>query len=118
MQNKLRLTLNDVPFELTLVDNLTTQALQERLPLTLTLSDYNANEKVGSLKQNLPTAAKTVQQIRSGDVMLYGRDSLVIFYQSFPSGYPYTPIGRITGDLSALNNRRSFQVTMDVSDTI
>ena len=78
-----------------LADNETAQALAERLPLTVDMRELNGNEKYFYLDGSLPTAVTQPGQIRAGDLMLYGDDCLVLFYESFASGYSYTPLGRL-----------------------
>jgi len=34
--------------------------------------------------------------IRTGDILLYGDNTVVVFYETFQSSYRYTPIGRIS----------------------
>ena len=87
--------INEQSFTVTLEENDTARALAERLPLTLTLRELNGNEKFADLEEPLPTAATDVGAIEAGDVMLYGNDCLVVFYESFPTRYRYTRIGRI-----------------------
>ena len=47
------------------------------------------------LPRSLPTNAVRAGTIRTGDVLLYGDDTLVVFYETFRSSYSYTRIGRI-----------------------
>lgn len=83
-------------FAVTLEDNPTARAFAQLLPLTLDMPDLNDNEKHVRLPRSLPTNAVRPGTIRTGDVMLYGSDTLVVFYKTFPSSYSYTRIGRVT----------------------
>lgn len=82
-------------FAITLADNAAARAFAAQLPLTLDMTELNGNEKYASLRQTLPTDSSRPGTIRDGDVMLYGEDTLVIFYSTFDSSYAYTRIGRI-----------------------
>ena len=89
------ITINGRTFLATLYNNETVAALKEKMPLTLNMSELNGNEKYNYLPFSLPTNAGNHGQIHAGDLMLYGSDCLVLFYESFPTSYRYTPIGRI-----------------------
>lgn len=89
------ITINGESFRATLYDNETAAALKEKLPMTLDMSELNGNEKYNYLPFSLPTGAENPGQIQAGDLMLYGSDCLVLFYESFSTSYRYTPIGRI-----------------------
>ncbi len=82
-------------FSITLTDNPTARAFAELLPLTLDMPDLNGNEKHVSLPKTLPTNATRPGTIRNGDLMLYGSNTLVLFYLTFDSSYSYTPLGRV-----------------------
>ena len=89
------MTIGAQRFVITLDDSEASRALAQLLPLTLNMSELNANEKYANLPQRLPTRAVRPGTIRNGDLMLYGTDTLVIFYQTFESTYSYTRIGRV-----------------------
>ena len=89
------ITINGRTFRATLYENETTAALKAKLPLTLDMSELNGNEKYNYMPFSLPTNASNPGQIYAGDLMLYGSDCLVLFYESFSTGYRYTPVGRI-----------------------
>jgi hypothetical protein len=73
----------------------TASPLVNLLPVTLEMAELNGNEKHGRLPRSLPIDAARPGTIRTGDVLLYGNDTLVVFYQTFQSSYSYTRIGRI-----------------------
>ena len=83
-------------FAVALEDNPTARAFAQMLPMMLDMSDLNDNEKHVRLPRSLPTNAVRPGTIRTGDVMLYGSDTLVVFYKTFPSSYSYTRIGSVT----------------------
>lgn len=89
------LDINGVQFAATLEDNDTTAALAARLPMTLEMSELNGNEKYFYLDETLPATAERPGTIEAGDIMLFGSDCLVLFYESFSTSYSYTRIGHV-----------------------
>lgn len=66
------------------------------LPLTINMEELHGNEKYYYLDNSLPTESSNVGEINTGDIMLYGSDCLVLFYDTFDTSYSYTRIGYIT----------------------
>lgn len=94
MQN-IEIIVNDKHFSATLYDNESAKALKAKLPMTIDMSELNGNEKYYYLSDNLPTDSYKPSVINNGDLMLYGNDCLVLFYDSFSTSYSYTPLGRV-----------------------
>lgn len=92
---RLKITAADSEFTAVLADNETAQAFVRRLPLTLTMSELHGNEKYHYLAEDLPTDPYLPGEIQAGDLLLYGEDCLVLFYENLESGYRYTPLGQL-----------------------
>ena len=99
----MRMNINGRHFDIQLNDTPTASALMEQLPLTLAMSDLHRNEKYAQLPRPLPTDSVRPGVINNGDVMLYGTDTLVVFYSTFNSSYSYTPLGKVV-DTSGLTD--------------
>ena len=93
---EIEIVIGQTTFTAELYQNDAAQALAAMLPLTLKMSELNGNEKYFYLPQTLPKDPAVPDGIRTGDVMLYGSDCLVLFYQDFSTSYSYTPLGHIT----------------------
>ena len=89
------ITVGTRRFTVTLEDNPTARAFVQLLPTTLEMTELNGNEKYARLPLSLPTNATRPGTLLTGDVVLYGNDTLVVFYETFRSSYSYTHIGRI-----------------------
>ncbi|MDU1892686.1 MAG: cyclophilin-like fold protein [Dysgonomonas sp.] len=101
--NTLKITVGSSIFTATLASNATATAFKQLLPITIHMSELNSNEKYYGLANPLPTNASNPGTIQNGDLMLYGSNTLVLFYKTFSSSYSYTRIGRID-DPSGLQN--------------
>ncbi|MEH6350277.1 cyclophilin-like fold protein [Pseudomonas sp. 3JA] len=112
-QTAMWMTVGEQRFAITLANNAATRAFVTFLPLTLEMNDLNHNEKYATLPQALPAEANQPGTIRNGDLMLYGPDTLVVFYTNFNSTYAYTRLGQVddTAKLAQALGRRSVQVT-------
>ena len=96
---KIYASLNNDKLEINLEKNSTTSALVKLLPLDITINDLNKNEKYAYLDESLPTTTYSPKHIEAGDVMLFGDNCLVIFYESFDTSYSYSKIGHINNRL-------------------
>ena len=95
-QSTILITIGSREFTAELEDNAAADALRKQLPLDVTMREFNGNEKYVDLPERLPERAVAPGRIRSGDLMLYGSSTLVLFYDSFPTQYRYTRLGRVT----------------------
>ena len=82
-------------FTATLYNNATATAFKAKLPMTINMTELNGNEKYFDLPDNLPANASNPGTIQAGDLMLYGSNTLVLFYKSFSTSYNYTRLARI-----------------------
>lgn len=98
-----KVTINDKEYTINLENNETAREFLNHLPLELNMSELNGNEKYVYIDFTLPTNATKPKQISAGDIMLYGNNCLVIFYETFNTQYSYTKIGHID-NLSNLGN--------------
>jgi len=92
---RVMMTVGASRFVVELHDTAAAVAFARMLPFTFEMSDLNRNEKKVRLPRGLPTNVVRPGTIRAGDVMLWGDDTLVVFYETFESPYSYTRIGRI-----------------------
>ena len=93
--DKVYININSKKLGIDLENNSTTSALIKLLPLELSMNDLNGNEKYVYLNESLPTNTYSPKHIEARDVMLFGDNCLVIFYESFDTSYSYSKIGHI-----------------------
>lgn len=112
MKNQLSIHVGTTSFNVSLENNATAIAFKALLPLTPTLSEMNGNEKLFYLAADLPTASSRPGTIRAGDLMLYGSNCLVLFYETFSSAYSYTRLGRVNNPAGLADALGSGSVTV------
>jgi len=108
LNNQLKIRIGSKTFTAKLFNNATVTAFKAKLPMAVSMSELNGNEKLYRFPDNLPTNASNPENINLGDLMIYESNMLVLFYQSFPTSYSYTKLGRInnaTGLAAALAAR-------------
>ena len=59
------------------------------------MTELNGNEKYFRLSKNLPTDVASPGTIESGDLMLWGANTLVLFYETFSTSYSYTKLAKM-----------------------
>lgn len=114
--SKMKISIGKKTFDAVLFDNPTATSFRKMLPLTLSMTELNSNEKYSELPGQLSIKPSNPGSIRAGDLMMYGSSTLVLFYKSFPTSYSYTPIGRIedTSGLEEAVGRGSVNVKFEL----
>jgi hypothetical protein len=95
VNNIIRINVGSATFTATLADNDAAKAFSAMLPMTVSMTDLHGNEKYFDFSASLPTNTVNPGTINSGDLMLWGSKTLVLFYKTFPTSYSYTRLGKI-----------------------
>lgn len=114
--SKMKIIIGTRTFNATLNDNASASAFKALLPMTLNMVELNGNEKYADLSTSLATNASNPKTIQTGDLMLYGSKTLVLFYKTFSTSYSYTKLGRIndTAGLEAALGSGNVTVTFEL----
>lgn len=107
------LLIDNQEYAAQLNDSETAQAFIKLMPLTVTMDDLNGNEKFAYLDDTLPTQPFNPDLVNEGQLMLFGSDCLVLFYQGFSTTYSYTQLGMLDqpSNLASIRNERNVEVT-------
>jgi hypothetical protein len=104
-------------FNAKLLDNASSQALMVMMPITITMTELNKNEKYYNMPNKLPANPQRVANINNGDLMLYGSDCLVLFYKSFTTSYSYTRLGYLedVSELASTLGNGNVEITLSLA---
>ena len=92
---KIKITVGITSFVASTYDNETAKAFWALLPMTIDMTELNGNEKYHYLSGNLPNSTTNPDIITAGDIMLWGQNCVVLFYETFSTSYSYTKIGTV-----------------------
>jgi hypothetical protein len=112
---KIRLTFNGKAISASLTTSGAAKDFLSLLPMTLTLDDYAATEKIAYLPRKLSTAgAPAGSEPSVGDIAYYAPwGNLAIFYKDSPYARGLIPLGRIDSGIEALSVPGPMKVTIE-----
>ncbi|CAG9933317.1 cyclophilin-like fold protein [Candidatus Nitrotoga arctica] len=115
---KIRMTIEGAVVTATLFDNQTSRDFISLLPLTLTLTDYAATEKVSDLPRKLSTKGAPAGSDPSiGDITYYAPwGNLAVFYKDFSYSNGLIKFGKIDSGGAILNRPGPLRATIEVME--
>jgi hypothetical protein len=113
---KISIKIQDKVITATLIDNATSRDFVSLLPISLTLEDYAATEKISNLPRKLSTEGAPAGSDPSiGDIAYYSPwGNLAIFYRDFRYSSGLIKLGKIDSGIEALNITGSAKVTIEL----
>jgi hypothetical protein len=115
---KIRLIINGKPVSATLVDNPTSRDFLSLLPLSVTLEDYAATEKITYLPGKLSTAgAPSGSDPSVGSIAYYAPwGNVALFYKDAPYARGLILLGRIDAGLETLSTPGPLKARIEAAD--
>lgn len=115
---RIRLDVEGTPLTATLDDSDTARDFASLLPLTLTLQDYAATEKVSDLPRRLSTnGAPAGIDPAIGDLTYYAPwGNLAVFYRDFGYSSGLVKLGTLDAGADPLNRPRPLRATIERID--
>lgn len=86
----------------------------EQGTIHIEMSMYGGFEQVGNLGRRYPAADKHIKT-KSGDIVLYSSNKLVVFYGS--NSWSYTKLGRMkiaTAEVKELLSKKNVEITISI----
>jgi hypothetical protein len=113
---KIRMDVEGMAITATLVDNATSRDFVSLLPLTLTLKDHAATEKISDLPRRLSTeGAPPGSDPSIGDIAYYAPwGNLAVFYKDFGHSNGLIKLGTIDSGIEVLNRPGPLRVTIEL----
>ena len=109
----IKIKVNGKSFSVKLNNSKTATELYNKLPLTLKMTELNGNEKYHLFESIFSGKGKTYPTIKAGDLMIYDKNYLVLFYDDIKnSPYEYVKIGTLTNANGLKNTLGSGNVTI------
>ena len=117
---KLRIAIEDGSITATLTDSSTSRDFVALLPLTLTLNDYAATEKISDLPKRLSTQGTPAGVTpAAGDLTYYAPwGNLAIFHKGFRYSSGLIKLGSIDSDLESLRRPGAVRATIELIDDL
>lgn len=115
---KINVKIGNQTFTATLYNSKATREFIKTLPLRITMSELNGNEKYSYISREFTQKVENVKNIESGDIMLYGSNCLVLFYKDFETIYQYTKIGKIDNptELEQIVGEGNVEITFSIAE--
>jgi len=113
---RIRMNIEGTALTATLNDNATTRDFASLLPLTLTLTDYEATEKISDLPKPLSTKGSPPGSDPSvGDISYYAPwGNLAVFYRESRYASGLVKLGTITSGIEALERPGPLKVNIQL----
>lgn len=92
---RIKIVINEKEFVAVLENNETADDFFKMLPIDIKMSDMNENEKYYEFEKPFINTPSSVNRIKTGDIMLWDDNTLVLFYKGIMSTSEYTVIGHI-----------------------
>ncbi len=112
MKDTIEIIIGNAHFTAILESNAAATEFKKMLPLTVNMKDLNSDEKFFDFSNSLPANASSPRIINSGDLMLWGSNTLVLFYKTFNTSYSYARLGKIENPSGLSQAVGSGNVTM------
>lgn len=113
---QISVTINGTLLTATLDDGIAGQQMLERLPMSLHMEELHGNEKYCYTGEPFDGEEYLPTTIEAGDLMVFGRDCLVLFYETFSNDtWSYQRVGKIddASNLAELCGKGSVDVVFE-----
>ena len=90
-----KIIINKKEFDAELYNTDAAKEFYKLLPMKIKMNELNGNEKFYYMDKTFTEDKGKAGTINTGDIMLYGNNCIVLFYETFQSNYTYTRIGYI-----------------------